>query len=76
MKLRRLAEEKILQSKILERIQDGSSTREAIQSDLKGLLSEDLEFGLELLVERRQITFSGNKITLTSSTKKHQPSSL
>ena len=76
MKLRRLAEEKILQSKILERIQDGSSTREAIQSDLKGLLSEDLEFGLEVLVERRQITFSGNKITLTSSTKKHQPSSL
>lgn len=76
MKLRRLAEEKILQSKILERIQDGSSTREAIQRDLKGLLPEDLEFGLELLVERRQITFSDNKITLTSSTKKHQPSSL
>ena len=76
MKLRRLAEEKILQSKILERIQDGSSTREAIQRDLKGLLPEDLEFGLELLVERRQITFSNNKITLTSSTKKHQPSSL
>ncbi len=76
MKLRRLAEEKILQSKILERIQDGSSTREAIQRDLKGLLPEDLEFGLELLVESRQITFSDNKITLTSSTKKHQPSSL
>ena len=76
MKLRGLAEEKILQSKILERIQDGSSTREAIQRDLKGLLPEDLEFGLELLVERRQITFSDNKIILTSSTKKHQPSSL
>ena len=76
MKLRRLAEEKILQSKILERIQDGSSTREAIQRDLKGLLPEDLEFGLELLVERGQITFSDNKITLTSSTKKHRPSSL
>ncbi|MCW6157872.1 MAG: hypothetical protein LVQ63_00080 [Thermoplasmatales archaeon] len=58
--------------KILESIYHGASTKEAVLNDLKGLLPDDLKFGLNLLVKRRKIALSNNTITLTDSAKKHQ----
>ncbi len=71
-KLRELAEEKILQLNVLESIQRGASTKKAILDDFKGLLPEDLEFGLNLLVEHGKIAYSNNEIVLTDSGKKHK----
>ena len=71
-KLRELAEEKILQLNVLESIQRGVSTKKAILDDFKGLLPEDLEFGLNLLVEHGKIAYSNDEIVLTDSGKKHK----